>query len=420
MILKKNNTDRLIEYNQKYLNWFVFFSIFTAIRVAGISITFFIFLIIVYTFIKAKVKLFTIVTVVDIFLLLFLFFLIISSLISIADSTTKMSTFSTFKLMIQYIYWVILALFLKTWIHRYDFLEISKYFFIASIFSIFYYIVFNKLYFVFNPNEFSFYMVVSIPLSFYYIINTFSNKIIFAISIFFTIGLIWSESRTGLALVLLELFIFIIVYSKRIRLSLIASIVILTPLIFLTLSTINMKDSDTREYKYQLANFIEPISPKYAYTLRLKENVFERDKSFLIRKLMIQKGEIIFKEHPYLGIGIGGFTKFHAELNMRKVSSRWLKRSQARYNRISAQNTYLKMIVETGIISTLFLLLVYLFILIYGLKYIIELKDFTKIFIYISFLMVILYGFILVTIQGAIAWIIIGLSLSLINKRKIQ
>lgn len=418
MIYQNTNitSDNFFKTNQKYLNWFVFFSIFPLIDIAGISITFFIFLLFSYILINNNIKIFKIENKTDVILLLFLFFLILSSLFT-EETTRDRSYISLFKLTIQYIYWVVIALHIKTWIQKYDYLEISKFIFYAILVSTFYYITINRIHIVFYPNEFAFTIVLALPLAFYYMTKKFETIQLLFIVLFILLGIFWSESRTGLALVLLELILLLYINNSKVRIASIFFIILIVPLIYLSYSIMELNKQDIKNIKYKIADIVEDISPKFSYTLRLEQNVLERDKSFLIRKLMIQKGEQIFREHPLLGIGIGNFTYYSVDLDMTQ-ESHWLKSPEEKYNRTSSQNSYLKIITETGIITSFFLLLVFLIIIIYGLKYLITMKDQVKLFIFISFLSLIFYGFILVTIQGAKFWILLGLSMAILNYNK--
>lgn len=409
-------TSDLFNSNQKFLNWLVFFSIFPIIKIAGISISFFIFLIIVFTFMNARIKLFKIETKTDVLVLSFLFFLVLASLFA-EETTRERSAFSLFKLTVQYIYWGILALYIKTWIHRYNFYDVSKYIFFAILVSTFYYIVINKFYFLFRPNEFAFTLVLGIPLSFSYMTKRFSKIQIIVFSLFFILGIFWCQSRTGLALVLFELLLLVYIHSSNVRKATLFSVIFIVPLLYMSYLIVNLDKQYIKNIKYEVADLVENISPKYAYTLRLEENVFERDKSFLIRKLMIQKGEQIFEEHPFLGIGIGNFTYYSVDLDMNQASH-WLSRGEKRYNKVSSQNSYLKVITETGLITSFFVFLLFLIILIYGFRFLINIKDEIRLFIFVAYLALIFYGFILVTIQGAKFWILLGLAMAIINQKK--
>lgn len=410
----KELPDSFFQNNQKYLDWFAFFSVFYLVKIAGISITFFLFLAIAYIFLKNNKKLFIITGYVDIFLILFLIFVLISAILS-EESYDGRGIFSILKLSIQYIYWVILALFIKTWIHRFDFLQLSKMIFFATIIAIVYYATLNPFYTIYYPNSFAYTIVVSAPLSFYYMIKTFSFKTIIFISMIFILGMLFSGSRSGSALLIAELILLMSLGNTKIKKIIYTIIVLLIPIVIII--SMSITQTNINNFKYSLADNIEDISPKIAHTLRMEENLMERDKSMLIRFVQIQKGERIFEKHPFFGVGIGNFTHYYIQLDILSVSH-WLKDDQARENRRSSQNTYLKIIAEAGILALISLLIVFAFIMIKGFKYLFLVSKNRERIIYIPFMALIFYGFVLVTIQGALFWLLLGLSLTLTQHEK--
>lgn len=411
-----NKTALVVSNTQKYLNWFVFFSIFTAVKIAGISITFYIFLLICYIMIKNNIKLFKVETKLDYVLLFFAFVIFLSALFQ-EDLDRYRSFLSIVKLPIQYIYWVVLALYIKTWIKYYDYLELSKYILWAILLSTFYYIFLNGIHLVFFPNEFAYDMILSFPLSFYYMEKQFSRKKMFAVVLFLFIGIVWSQSRTGLFLFIVEVFILFYFMMPKLRIASFFFVILIFPLFYLLYAISDINKNDIKEYKYELANTIEHISPKYAYTLRMKEDITQRDKSLLIRILMYQKAEKIFKKHPILGIGIGNFVYYNVDFDMTK-ESRWLTRGEDRYNKSSSQNSYLMILAESGLLGILTLFIIFISIIYYGIKSIIFDFDKIKLYIFTGFLVLFFYGFILVTIQGSSFWLLLGLSLTLLERNK--
>jgi len=416
MTLARNKElpDSFFESHQKYLNWFAFFSIFPLIKITGISITFFLFLILSYIFLKNNKKLFRITSYADIFLLLFLFFIFISAVFT-EDSYDDRGIISIIKLTTQYIYWVVLALFIKTWIYRFNYLELSKYMFYAILISIFYYKTVNPFYSIFYPNSIAYAIVVAVPLGYYYMSQKFTFKMILFISVIFLIGMILTESRTGTALLLVELILLISFSSNKLKKATYTLILLSVPTILLFSMTINQ--SDITKFKYYMADNIENIAPKFAYTLRMQENIASRDKSVLARLVMIQKGERIFDKHPFFGIGIGNWMHYSIKLDIMSITH-WLKDDQVRENRRSSQNTYIMILGESGIFALVLLLLVFIIIFFHGFKSLFDVSQTKERSIYIPFLMLIFYGFILVTIQGALFWLLLGFSLTLRNKQK--
>lgn len=408
--------DTAINNSQKFLNWFAFFSIFTAIKIGGISITFFIFILICYIFIKNNIKLFKVETKTDYILLIFGVIIVFSALFA-EEITRNRSIISILKLPIQYLYWITLALFIKTWINKFNYLEMSKYIFYAVIVSTFYYIFLNNIYLVFYPNEFAYVIILSFPLAVYYITKQFTLKSVIFISLLVLLGIVWSESRTGLVLFLMEIFLLFYIMIPKLRILTYSFLFLMVPLIYFTYSLMDINKNDIRNYKLELADYLEDISPKYAYTLRMEEDVSKRDKSLLIRFLMYQKAEKIFNENPILGVGIGNFTYYNVDFDMTKAS-RWLTRSEDRYNKASAQNSYLMILAETGLLGIVSLSIIFISILFYGIKSLFFQFDKIKLFIFIGFLVLFFYGFILVTIQGASFWLLLGLSLLLLEREK--
>ena len=406
--------DTFFTSNQKYLNWFAFFSVFSLIKVGGISVTFFIFLIISYKFLKRKKKLFKITQWTDLFLVLFLIFVFIATILT-EESFRDRSFFSIVKLMMQYAYWVILALFIKTWIYHFDFYKLSKMIFFASTVSIVYYVVLNPFYAIFYPNSFAYTIVVSMPLGLYYVMKRFSFKWVLLISFGFLLGVLFSGSRTGTALILFELMMLFSLGGKQLKKIAMVTGMFAIPLVMVAF--ISLEQSDVRRMKLGLADILQDYSPKIAHTLRMEENVFERDKSWLIRELMLQKGKKIFEEHPFFGVGPGNFTSYYTDLNIASVS-KWLHRSKANYNKRSSQNSYLMILSESGIFAFSSLLIVFLIILIKGFYYVRKFKDSAEIYIYIPFVALLFYGVILVTTMGTLFWLLLGLSLALTQRRE--
>lgn len=406
--------DPFILSNQKYLNWFAFFSVFPLIKIAGISITFFIFLLISYKFIKRKKKLFKITQWSDILLILFLVFVFIAAILT-EEGYRDRSIFSIFKLVSQYIYWVVLALFIKTWIYKFDFYKLSRSIFFASLVSIIYYVAINPFHPIFYPNSFAYAIVTAMPLGFYYVMKHFSSSMILLISIGFVMGVLFSGSRTGTVLIVFELMLLLSLGTKKLKKVSIVIGALALPIVLVLFISLNQ--SDIKQVKYGLADVLEDYSPKIAHTLRMEESVMTRDKSLLIRKLMIQKGEKIFEEHPFFGIGPGNFTNYYTSLDIKSVSN-WLNRSEANYNRRSSQNSFLMILAEDGIFALVSILIVFIITALRGLYYVKIFKNNAEIYIYIPFIALLFYSFILVTTMGSLFWLLLGLSLTLIGHKR--
>lgn len=404
--------------NQKYLNWFAFFCVFPLIKIGGISITFFIFLVIAYNFLRQKRKLFKITHSTDIFLLLFLLFVSIAALLS-EESFRDRSTVSIIKIMVQYIYWVVLALFIKTWIYNFDFYKVSRSIFFATAISVAYYVILNPFYPIFYPNSFAYTLVTAMPLGFYYLVKRLPIQYVLLVLGGVVMGILYSGSRMGTALILMEILLLLSLGNNRFKKGTLLIGGIFIPLLTILFFILNPNlDQTTHSMKNATADILENYSPKIAHTLRMQENVFDRDKGFLQRILMKQKTLKIFDEHPFFGIGPGNFTKYYVTLDI-AVVSHWLAGSERRYNTRSAQNSYFLIIAEDGIFAFVSIFIVFLIIIFKGFHFVLSLKDNVEIYIYIPFMALLLYSFILVTTQGALFWFLLGLTLTLTHRNRV-
>lgn len=413
MILSSSNMSQHDFFctNQKYLNWFVFFSVFPLVKIAGISVTFFIFVLLALRFYSRGMKLFYVQQPIEKLLVGFLLMVAIAAVLS-EETFRQRSIFSIIKLMTQYVYWVALALFVKTWIYYFDFYKLSRSIFIAAVISTIYYGQFNSFYQIFYPNSYAYAMVTAMPLAYYYVLRRFSISVILLISASFILGVTFSGSRMGVTLIIFELLLLLSLGSVKLKkVSLVAGIIILPIILALFLSM------GIKEIKYSAADVLDGVSPKIAHTLRMEENVFERDKSWLIRELMIQKGKKIFKEHPLFGVGPGNFTYYAVQLNIGGVS-KWLHGSERRYNRTSSQNSYLMILAENGIFALIFILMVFISIVWKGFYYVKSFQNSAEIYIYIPFLALMLYSVILVATLGSMFWFLLGLAMTLTQRKR--
>jgi len=405
------DNTRFFEKIQKLIEYFIFFSIVPFIKIVGISITFFIFLYIVNLYRKKGYKLIKLTNISDVFLLLFLIFVLVAGLLT-EDTYRERSLVNIFKINIQYIYWVFLALFIKTWIYSLDFYRISRTMFISLIIAIIYYHTLNNIFRIYQPNVLALVMVSVYPIASYYMQRRFNFIVFVFLSSIFIFSVMLVGSRTGFALIIIEFIFLLALGRKKYKKFTLFFLIMSIPII------INYSyNVDIETIKYDLADKIEPYSAKIARGLRLSERLEEIDKSLLTRKLMIEKGKKIFEKHPFFGVGPGNFTYYGADINPGQISKH-LHRTVYSYNKTSAQNSFLMILSESGIFATISLLVVFLSILFKGLRCFFSFRETPKTNIYISFIMVLAYSVILVTITGTLAWFLIGLSMTILQKNK--
>lgn len=406
----KNNLEYTFQSTQKYLNLFIFFLVFTGLKIAGVSFSFFIFLFLIYFItVKNNIKLFKIDSLSDMIIIFFFIFIFLSFIFQEEPDTDK-NPFSNLKLVIQYLYWLILALYIKTWISKYDFYSISKYFFIGILFMIFYYYTLQKIYFVYPQNFFTFILVITYPLAFYYMNKKFSlvNLVFFSFIIF--LAALMSQSRTGAVLVFLEMVLLLSLFNSNIK-----KIAITLTLIFSFFFISVYSTNQIEPIKKNIASVIEKYNPELAFLIMHPEIVNESDKSLLIRKLMVQKAFKVFEEHPFFGVGIGNFRDYYVKLN---IFSKHLYMGEKSYNTRSPQNSFLQILAENGIFALALIILIFTIFIIKGLKNFLTFEINRNFLIYLSILGFISYSFIMAVINGAITWFLIGLGLSMIKKEQ--
>jgi O-antigen ligase len=79
----------------------------------------------------------------------------------------------------------------------------------------------------------------------------------------------------------------------------------------------------------------------------------DRDKPFLARQLLVEKGIQLFRQSPLFGVGAGGFTQIVVPL---EIPRELRYRSLEEFNRKTPHNSYVKVLAETGLFGAVTLL----------------------------------------------------------------
>jgi len=404
--LNISNDEAFFAQIQKYLNIFVLFLPIGIVKIAGISVTFFIFLLIFFAFMKKKKKLFRIKSTVDVLIVIFFTVLIVS--IFFAEETFRnVEVDSDAKVIVRLLYWMSLTLFVKTWADRFDFYQISKYMFFGVIATIVFYYTVNVSMEIMTQNSFAYTLVLGIPFSMYYIFKKYSFMVVLPVSSLFFYFALVSTSRAGALIVFAELAILLLSAKYIRKKTLFFFSLILFPILLLL-----YLNFDT--YRNDLATTIEPYSPDLSSLIAEGNDRLEIDKSWLDRKQMIVKGAIIFDQHPFLGIGFSHFKYYW--VNMQPVSP-FLNKSMVFYNRLSSHNTYIQVLAGAGVFALLLLLLLELIVLKRGMKILLQFKFQPATFIFVSFLGMIIYFYVIAAGMGAVTWFVFGYGLSLLGKK---
>lgn len=391
--------------SQKLLNWFCFFLPIGFVRLGGVSVTFYFFLAIILQFSKRQYKIFKIQSKTEKLLLLFLLICFISILFA-EDTFRDRTILDDVKLLIRFAYWGLLALFLKTWLYHFDIYKLSQYFFYGlSCFCLFFITLNSRFSFV-TQNDFSYTLVVCVPFALFYTFSRFNYLINIVMSFVFLYLAYISHSRTGFVLVLGEVLLFLFYALSNFKRFVLHCFLFFIPIVML----------EVVEFQNIKTMAVGLIGKDNSDLARLIENpmaVNNRDKSWLTRKLMVQKGLKIFREHPITGIGLGRFAYYEADLYL---FSKWLNNSITEYNSKSGHNVYIVILAESGIFAFIAFILIQIQVLGKGAKHLIMKKPKEKFFFLLAFLGMSIYFYVISALTSTITWFVIGAGMATLNK----
>tara|TARA_X000000368_G_scaffold418149_1_gene416778 strand:- start:1271 stop:2521 length:1251 start_codon:yes stop_codon:yes gene_type:complete len=412
--MKEFSNDKLLK---KLINIYLFFLAFPCIYIFGNSITFYIFLIIIFRvgpFWNSKFN-------SDKYYKIFFAIVLISSLlIPYSEMPRHPGIISTLKILIQYLYWILLACFFSKYLSKIGLIRIGKYFLYGTVLSIigFYLLPFNidlsiiNIDFQQTRNSFLFCILACYPFIYFYlnekyniVIRLLVLSVIFSAS-FFTLG------RSGPIILLIQLLFIISISNKFISLT--VSRFIIPLLIIFTLIGQSISTNQSSEY---ISDLIRPINPRLSNIIsNERQQTLSFDKSWLIRKLMIDKGNAIFTKYPLLGIGPSGFKYYDSNLSTLRTYERLLSKSARYYNSRSSHNSYLEIIVSFGLLGS------FVFLFIIGKPILVLIRAIfnnelsLKYISLISLVGILIHFYTITSITGALPWMVLGASSGAISQ----
>lgn len=393
---------------QNRINWFAFFLAFPFLSIAGNSITIFIFISIAFTVGAFWQKKF----VGRILFYGFLFIGILSTILT--PLIERHENLASVLILIQYTYWIFMASFFILHAQRIDFLQVSKWIFYGVIgYTVAFYIIpfelENPLLSIeFKPgrNAFVFNMLACIPLTFYYLKQRYSKLRIVFIALLYLVILLLTNGRSGSIIILMQLLLIFSVLSPTIQKT------TKWMVLFLGMVFVVFENDEVQIILNSSADQVETINPRLASLMRSEgEGDLTMDKSWLIRKLMIDKGEEIIRHYPLIGVGPNNFKFYKAELNTYKTYDRLQSIDKKIFdNKTSAHNTYLQVVTEFGIIGALFYVLILLRPIWLFLKKFISSTLSIEHLTLISLFGIVIHFYTIANLSGALPWFILGLS----------
>ena len=405
---------------QKLWNWFAFFLAFPVLDFFGLSVTFFIFLGIAAKYYSANKKPIR-ADAKNIWFWLFLLSSIISSILH-PQLMNDGSFLETLRGMIQFSYWIILALVVKSNYTLINWNQISKYIFIGLLMLIltFYFIPFKfttlvvSVNFAQSRNGVVFNVLNFFPLVFWYLRSSKLKAYTWFFLVIFVLGILFSNGRAGFVLIILQMLLIGSIVSKRFKVIYRFGVITLS---MLSLAWLQLENSPFMD---RLAQQVETVNPRAASLISKSGNEgdLEMDKSWLLRELMVEKAVEISKIYPLFGIGLFNFTNYDAELSGLYEVDRLSGLSRNFYNSRSAHNSYAQHLAEGGYVGLGLLIIILWITLKPALKKILfgglVLDDLPL----ICMLTLSIYFYVISSLTGSGTWFIIGLAHAFNTKSK--
>ncbi len=317
----------------------------------------------------------------------------------------------------QIFLWIIIAMFFMQNMGKINFLRLSKTIFFGLFLTVIYfYFINNYVRFLFSNfyiprNTFVYIILLLYPISTYYFIYRF-GKYKFILLVFVSLLLmLFSEGRAGFIIIVIENIMLLIIYFRDKLKKLVFVTFMLIP--FILISSNKIAEIDINSYIFKI---IEPISPRIASIIYYSNNRdnLTNDKSWMTRKLMIEKGIEIFKKYPVFGIGLMNFTSYDADFNdldNSKYSGLYIDSYGIDYfNKKSSHNSYIMILSEMGLIgfiSFLFIILPIVFRILFKIFTLsFEIKDLPL----ISATGMLIYFYAIASLPSSLTWFVFGLS----------
>ena len=403
---------------QKALNIFAFLLAFPGIEVLGNSLYFYVFLWILYKTYKRTGK--------AILKSRFAWLLFISWIFGVISTffhpPLMPGTYTHFGMalmVIRYAYWFAIGAYFYSWVPALNLLKIAKWIAIGYITqAIGFYLLsfrFDAVVFSFSSaltrNAFVFNSILFSGIVFFYFYNRYGRKSFWPVAVFVLLNLLLTNGRAGAVIAVLVVLLNYTLLNPAFRKLSKLGILVLFVLSMLS----NNLERTAYSYGAVVAPYVENVSPRFANLLRgVDEGDLDRDKSWLIRELMVDKTIEIVRVYPFMGVGYGNFSKYEATLSSLQNAKydRLRGRSSDFYNTRSAHNSYANHLGETGLIGFMILLLLILPIVFWFVKQLWTgnyLKYGFDFVILIGLIGGLIHGYAISAFTGANLWFMLGL-----------
>ena len=382
-----------------------------------ISVTFPIFLLIIYRVSRQVRKLFDVRLYIDKLLLAFVVVawgsIFFSHELDIGndDKLTR-----DFKSVFYLLYWLLVYLFFKKWTQKINLKRMSLFSLLGFLLSLLVIYLGDRSLggfyslgpFAISQNAFAFNTVACIGISSAYLLSRYGLKGTFVLGSVTLLAILVCQSRAGAVIVLVQILLFagVALAGDHQRSRKLLSWGALIGVLAFAIGGFVVNPTRTGD---KLATLVEPYSPGLATLIEDPERVQNRDKSWLVRRSQIEKGLKLFSENPLTGIGWGHFRYVRADIDVGRYT--YLTRSYDSYAlHRSSHNTYIQVLAETGIAGFILLVLITFNMVKRVLQNFIDTSSrLLPSVLGISVLGIACYFFLISAITGAVWYVMIGL-----------
>lgn len=305
----------------------------------------------------------------------------------------------------NYLYWGMILL-LMTYlapVEALDYRRLFKAIGLAVIVSIIYYVILqrfiadSRFFKFFGPNNFSFLLICYTPYLVYFLRQRVHPIVAIGVLGILLILQLKEGRRAGFGLVLMGGMGAYLVHQLKFN-----SIGRLMKPVILLLLGYGM---------LQTAVVEQQIRARSARVHRLlyssTEQVLSKDRSFLIRRAMVEKGLVLFRNDMLFGVGLNNFTKVHAQIDGDFVGAEYVVNKDI-YSRISSHNSYINVLAEGGLVLCVPFAVIILTLFLGSLRRFNRFQDPEKV-IFISYSVMLVHMYFTNGITNSLAWFNIGL-----------
>ncbi len=329
----------------------------------------------------------------------------------------EVTVISGIQLQIQYIYWMLISIFFMNFYKFINKSEFNKYIFLGLLLFTLNYFLYNFKFPIpiirtdISRNGYVFTILALWPIAsshIYFKYGKFKGNL--SLFIVFLL-MLFTDGRAGVVIILVENVLIYFVHNKSN-----AKFIRIIMFVIIPFTSIIGSEVFNDSNRQALSQFISPFSSRIAGFIvgEGADGDLTFDKSWLTRKLMIDKGIEILSDYPFFGVGIGHYTAYKARLETFN-SPEYIRLTGGNYdedyyNHKSAHNSYVHIASEMGILGFVSLILILAPLIFYAIKKIVLLtitKDDT---VLLSVVGMVIHFYSITSLPGSVTWFVIGIA----------